>query len=638
MAVPSLSLHSLQNADDSSATTAAVVPNPTAKIVPFCNGNTKNKIRKPRKERDMTSTASSSSFRASSSSSYSPSCSRRERGLRLSHKRRNPRILIGGNRRYEIDVDSLALPLGMSIAAFVSQILDRKYIREEDLPVDHLSTICTMAVKESLTNVAGNKFDCFVQNFEKSFRSTLRTLRLLNTSSLKKSDALGLLDIRSSYCKPPSMSSNRKGCSICSSMEKDLQSEVELSTSKARGKLGMLEDLQEHKLINGSSLDQCENIYYSNTKCSSFEIPSISQSSVVFSGDCSATNDSESEAALPADTMPVSLVTLEHIQEKIQMDSVNKELVLHQQLAHASPGTLSSLTNKSIFNTFERSVIEQERSNKLKGLEIGLTMKKLQLKEKQLALRSDSNVLERCKIKMGISKASFKAEKFKNQLEDTRYAEFFTMCIDCLVAGLLIMSASLCYGAYIYSYKRITEATASCLPTTKESKSWWMPKSFASFNTGFHGIRCQVQVVSRMMFGIFMIMAIAYLLLQRSSSGQKMPVTFILLLLGVVCGAAGKFCVDTLGGDGFHWLFYWEVLCLLHLFSSLWTSKLFTILNGPITVSQEGKSNPIMPYWSRRTLFYATLLLFLPLLCGLMPFAGPREWKEHLFVLVMNHW
>ncbi|KAK6922930.1 hypothetical protein RJ641_011234 [Dillenia turbinata] len=636
MAVPSLSLHSLQDADDSSCATAPVVPNPTAKIVPCCNGSTKNKNRKRRRERDMASTASSSPFRASSSSSSS--CSQRVRGLRLSDKRRNPRILIGGNRRYESDVDCLALPLGMSIAAFVSQILERKYVKEEDLPVDHLSTICTMAVKESLTNVSGKKFDCFVQNFEKSFRSTLRTLRLLNTSSLKKTDALSLLDIKGSYREPPSMSSNRKGCSIRSSMENDLQSEVELSSIEAQEKLSMLEDLQEHKLVNGSFLDLAEDIPYSDIKGSSFVIPSTSRSTAGFSGDCSATNDSQSEAALPADTIPVSLGTLEHMQENIQLDSVNHELVLHQQLAYASPGTLSSVTNKSIFNTFERSVIAQERSNKLKTLEIGLAMKKLQLEEKQLALRSDSNVLERCKIKMGIAKASFNAEKFKSQLEDSRYAEFLTTCIDCLVAGLLIMSASLCYGAYIYSYKRITDATASCMPSTKESKSWWMPKSVASFDTGFHGIRCQVQVVSRMMFGIFMIVAIAYLLLQRSSSGQKMPVTLILLLLGVVCGAAGKFCVDTLGGAGFHWLFYWEVLCLLHLFSSIWTSKLFALLNGPITVSQDGKSSTIMPYWSRRTLFYATLLLLLPLLCGLMPFAGPREWKEHLFMLITNQW
>lgn len=72
------------------------------------------------------------------------------------------------------------------------------------------------------------------------------------------------------------------------------------------------------------------------------------------------------------------------------------------------------------------------------------------------------------------------------------------------------------------------------------------------------------------MFGTFMIIAIAYLIVQRSaSSKQTMPITFMILLLGVICGAAGKFCVHTLGGNGYDWLLYWEALCLLHFFSNL---------------------------------------------------------------------
>ena len=70
---------------------------------------------------------------------------------------------------------------------------------------------------------------------------------------------------------------------------------------------------------------------------------------------------------------------------------------------------------------------------------------------------------------MGISKASFKAEKFKNQVEDTRHSELLKKCIDCLVAGLLIMSVALSYGAYVYSYHRISEATAICTPSTQAS-------------------------------------------------------------------------------------------------------------------------------------------------------------------------
>lgn len=159
----------------------------------------------------------------------------------------------------------------------------------------------------------------------------------------------------------------------------------------------------------------------------------------------------------------------------------------------------------------------------------------------------------------------------------------------------------------------------------------------ASLNSGLHILRCQVQVMSRMAFGVIMILAIAYLLLQRSAtSNQAMPVTFIVLLLGCTCGLAGKLCIDTLGGSGLHWLMFWETLCLLHLFANIFTSALFLILHGPVEVSQGKNRCTILPYWIRRAAFYTILLLFLPLLCGLIPFAGVGEWKDHFSLLVTD--
>lgn len=139
------------------------------------------------------------------------------------------------------------------------------------------------------------------------------------------------------------------------------------------------------------------------------------------------------------------------------------------------------------------------------------------------------------------------------------------------------------------------------------------------------------------MFGFFMIAAIAYILIQRTaSSRQTMPITFIVLLLGVLCGVAGKFCVDTLGGSGYYWLIYWEAMCLLHFFSNIFPSGLFLLLHGPISVSQGAKGNTLIPYWTRQIVFYATILLFLPLLCGLMPFASLSDWKDHFLLLVAD--
>lgn len=139
-----------------------------------------------------------------------------------------------------------------------------------------------------------------------------------------------------------------------------------------------------------------------------------------------------------------------------------------------------------------------------------------------------------------------------------------------------------------------------------------------------------------MLFGLLVILAVAFSLLRRSSvSGQAMPITFIFLLLGVACGVVGKVCVDTLGGSGYCWLCHWESLCMLHFFANIYPSALFRIMHGPVSISQDISENGVwVPYCLRRTLFYAVILVVLPVLCGLMPFASLVEWLKHFVSLV----
>ncbi|PHT31961.1 hypothetical protein CQW23_28298 [Capsicum baccatum] len=530
----------------------------------------KAKIKNKNKEGKDSFDPSYSSASSSSCSSFLPST---QRGIRFSNVRRNPRVIIGPCRQKSDNVEALALPLGMSIAAVLAQVLERKDAAGENISVDHLSEICTLAVRESLANVFGDQFESFVRNFEKSFHSTLMTLRLISESSKNSG-------VQQHHCAAMTSVSERSVPFISNGVE-NVACDPDFSECQSES---FQQNISDNELSNQEERSE---------------------------GTC--------------------------------LESIGRQLTLYdrqvrQQLASASSSMISSNTeiSQSVHRTLERSLTEQARSNDLKAFEIGLTMRKLQLKERELALRSDANFLERFKLSFGLSKASFKTEKFKNQVEDSKHAELLKTCTDCLVAGLVIMLACLGYGTYVFSHKRITEAAASCSPAM-EHKSWWMPKSMASINSGLQLLRCQVQVLSRMLFGAFMILAIAYLLLQRSAtSNPTMPVTFILLLLGVGCGFAGKFCIDTLGGSGYRWLIYWESLCLLHFFSNVCISALFLILNGPVIVSEKNTRDRTFPYWMRRSMFYTTTLLFLPLLCGLMPFAGPGEWKDHFSSLVLD--
>jgi hypothetical protein len=123
--------------------------------------------------------------------------------------------------------------------------------------------------------------------------------------------------------------------------------------------------------------------------------------------------------------------------------------------------------NQHIITTLERSMSEQVRSNNLKEFEIGLIMKKLELKKSQLELSSYSHMLEQFKVRMGMAKAMFNEEKLKNQMQDARFSELVRTFIDVHVTGLIIMLVCFCYGTYVFSYQRITEVTRSCSAISK---------------------------------------------------------------------------------------------------------------------------------------------------------------------------
>ena len=92
------------------------------------------------------------------------------------------------------------------------------------------------------------------------------------------------------------------------------------------------------------------------------------------------------------------LATLEYIntfeerQESIQKDSTNRMLTIHaqlsQQLACVSSSSLRSIMNQFTLSSFEKSTVEQARCNDLKALELSLSMKKMKLKETQLAFNN----------------------------------------------------------------------------------------------------------------------------------------------------------------------------------------------------------------------------------------------------------
>ncbi|CAH8326777.1 unnamed protein product [Eruca vesicaria subsp. sativa] len=479
---------------------------------------------------------------------------------RVSHRLRSPTVRLGMARRSvdERQAEALALRLGMSIAAFVNLVLERASVAGQNVYVDDLGVISASAIKESLANVSqkvscivllhssvyrhplmmwlqvyGHKLGSFATNFEESFNTTLRILKMINESPF------------------------------------------------------------QHQLNN-------------NNNAASYNV------------------DSE----LSAD---------EAIQGGARTTSSVHEIVLHEE-----PRQLSCVQQRSLpmsMTPFERFYIqEQALANDLKREENGLKERELRDKKIELALRYESNSIGKSKLEMNVLKKAFDEERFRTEQEDTRNADMVRKIMDWLVVSVFIMLASMLYGAYVFSQQRIMEATSICEPSEETTSSWWVPKQVSSISTEFNILLCRVRVWVQSFFGVLMILVFTYFIIQRSSgTKQTMPVTFIVLFLGIVCGLPGKLCVDTLGGNGKLWLLLWEVFCLLQFVANVFTLALYRFLYGPVTVTEgERCGDSMIPYWARRSVFFGLILLVLPVVNGLLPFATVGEWGHHFTVVVFE--
>ncbi|XP_031492113.1 protein CPR-5 [Nymphaea colorata] len=483
-------------------------------------------------------------------------------------------------------VEALGLPLGMSMAVVFSKVLDGANATGQRISADHLSRLCSSAIKESIFYVFGNHFNAFIGNFERSFGSTLQTLRSVNHTSLDQ-QKMACTSSSMEDCVldalPPIVADN----SCC------LADETLRNTSRCNNQPGNpSEEVQEHSctIAHGYS-----------------SLPRLVQKNSASTAQASST-----------------------VSEESQEDG---QVVIHgqvnQQVACIPPDMTDLRFRQSFLGTFERSVREQVRSNDLKTYEIGLTMKQLQLKESKLIVDSDANFLERLKLSFGFSKASFKKEKLENEMKNAAYSELMKNCADCLLGGLLIMSAFICYAAYVHSYDIFIEASASCTQSSKGWRNWWIPKPISSLGSPLFQLICYAGVLGRMLFSLCFFALVAYLLLRQScSSGQAWRITFIIIMLGVFGSISGKLCVDGLGGSGNCWLCYWCILCLLHAVANFFTPALHYALNGPVAISQSAEK-VWFPYWLRRSIFYSCIFMILPMLCGLMPFASISDWGQH---------
>ncbi|OAE33583.1 hypothetical protein AXG93_2139s1360 [Marchantia polymorpha subsp. ruderalis] len=289
------------------------------------------------------------------------------------------------------------------------------------------------------------------------------------------------------------------------------------------------------------------------------------------------------------------------------------------------------------YNLFERSVAAQEHHNRLLTWELHHKMKGLAIKEQHLHLHSESNSLMKDNVDLSRTKVEFKENELQDRKLTLAYYNFNRTCADELVAGLCVMLTALSFSFWKFSYDRLTTVVTVCQPSVRETHEggWmgtnWMYNSLNLLTYQMQAFMCEAAKLSRMVFGIIVIAMVTSTLLRRSvtSSSQAMPA----IVLGGMCGFAGKISIDSLGGSGIHWLVLWECLCLIHALATCFTSLLYHFLHG----------DPGRNYFEKASLasristgitffaFHSVLVFFLPVMAGLLPFASPEDIMQIFF-------
>ncbi|CAM6106033.1 unnamed protein product [Calypogeia fissa] len=283
----------------------------------------------------------------------------------------------------------------------------------------------------------------------------------------------------------------------------------------------------------------------------------------------------------------------------------------------------------------ERYVEAQETQNHLKQLELAHSMKHLLVKKDHLQLQSESNVLMRENVDLGRSKIELKEFELEDGKLTAAHRDLSRTCADELVAGLCVMLLALAYGAWKFSYTRLSRVVTMCQLPPREPRhgGWlgtnWMANAMDAISWQMQALTCEVTKAGRMLAGLILIAFITSSLLRRSvtSSSQTMPATIIIVVLAGICGFAGKISIDSLGGDGYLWLLFWETLCFLHAFATTCTPWLYKYLYGPSSKFYQSGASSWMKFCSicARFSFHTFLAFVLPTMAGLLPFASLND-------------
>lgn len=589
-----------------------------------------------------------------------------------------------------VKVGGLSTPLGMAIATVMAEALHQEDGRRPPRTADELSKLLEAALIETLSPVMGSECPGFVEQFKQSFSSTYRLLGSVRSASSRNfasSFANHSRDVSQRRPEAPSRECHRQtdaeeddssGLTKKANLDLAFNSRFRLPNRKHPDPQADLADqfskltLPVHGLeavaksvdVKGASSDG------ENSSCVDQEVfgePDDISSSVGLDDVSEGLSEKGTGHRVPLAVHPIGIRNrLER--RGLEKQTANQQIYRQERGSSLEPGDadlamqpFETTSNDQLVAVFESSlahydsgtcyqqqkILLSQQEMELRKMELNLKFRELHLKEANLHLASENNTLMREHVDLSRNKVEFKEAEYQDRKLTAAHAIFAKRCADEMVAGLCVMLCALFFGAWKYSHERLVDIVSTCQPTLYEPSNSYVPgfntvvNSLNHMSSRLHMFVCEVTVASRMLLGLGIISFVAAALLRKSvaSNSQAMPATILIVVLGGICGFAGKLAVDSLGGSGYHWLLMWEAFCLVHTLGTCFTSTLYRILNGtPESVTgkwQWQRQTYFMKPWLRRFWFHVTMVLVLPILTGLIPFAHLREVVQ---LVAFNFW
>jgi hypothetical protein len=234
---------------------------------------------------------------------------------------------------------------------------------------------------------------------------------------------------------------------------------------------------------------------------------------------------------------------------------------------------------------------------------------------------ADDRKYQRERLKEALETKELYTKKLLNELQKAAEKEFQDLCLETLLAGIVVMALTLLWLANVGVIKEsfIKTQHGRCgrlaMPSVVQGLNW------VSF---LFTVVCHLRSLINAASGLFLLFFAPYAMYRAGILTNFGRMTFLKLGfgLGLGCGAVGTITVNSIGGHGLLWALVWLVWVALHLILAGTTRKICMAdarskISAPLASYDTTDSREMSMI---KINMWVYLVLIIPVLSAILPF------------------